>query len=92
MRLKNLVKDESGLAAIGSITGGLIPVVAGCCGNILPFGCGCIGNMSPLFCVSWCYHGIISVLLGGLGAIGGLFGDGLAILSTGAGQMAKEFR
>ena len=93
--IRELGKDETGLATLGGLAGCVAPVAVSCCENLIPFGGFCMGNLACCFPVAWCIDIVEIAMLGGLGAIAGLCGDGLmtvlGILGIGSKQLSSQF-
>ncbi|VUT26841.1 MAG: hypothetical protein MOIL_01743 [Candidatus Methanolliviera sp. GoM_oil] len=90
--IRELGKDETGLATLGGLVGCVAPVAVSCCENIIPCG-GCImGNLACCAPIAWMIDSVEMAILGGLGAIAGLCGDSLlAILGLGSKQLSSQF-
>ena len=87
-----LGKDETGLATLGGLVGCIVPVAVSCCENIIPCGGFCMGNLACCAPIAWCIDSVEMAVLGGLGAISGLLGDGLiGILGIGSKQLSNQF-
>ena len=90
--IRELGKDESGLATLGGLAGCAVPVAVSCCENIIPCGGFCMGNLAVCAPIAWMIDGVEMAILGGLGAIAGLCGDSLiAILGIGSKQLSNQF-